>query len=92
MARSAHLLSKGAYDEAESFRVLEQRLAEFDKSHGTLGNRMYYLATPPDEFAPIIKNLGPRRAMPGAHHHRKAVWPRPGNGARAQRTAGPILR
>jgi glucose-6-phosphate 1-dehydrogenase len=52
---------QGAYDKAESFKALEERLAELDKEHGTQGNKMYYLATPPDEFAPIIENLGEKK-------------------------------
>jgi len=48
----------GAYDEAASFTALEERLKTIDEAQGTGGNRMYYIATPPGEFAPIIENLG----------------------------------
>lgn len=51
----------GAYDQAESFDALRTRLAEVDGKCGTQGNRMYYLATPPGEFAPIIENLGEKK-------------------------------
>jgi glucose-6-phosphate 1-dehydrogenase len=62
---------QGAYDEAASFKVLEKRLSEFDKSHGTCGNRLYYLATPPGEFAPIIEHLGSPH-----HHNGQGSWRR----------------
>ena len=49
---------QGLYDEKESFEKLQTRLKELDAQCGTAGNRLYYIATPPDEFAPIIENLG----------------------------------
>jgi glucose-6-phosphate 1-dehydrogenase len=49
---------QGAYDEAESFANLQTRLGELDAAHGTSGNRLYYIATPPGEFGPIVENLG----------------------------------
>lgn len=52
---------KGAYDKAESFAELKKRLADIDEKMATEGNRIYYLATPPDEFAPIIGNLGEKK-------------------------------
>jgi len=48
----------GSYDEAASFETLETRLDELAEQFGTGANRMYYLATPPTEFAPIIEHLG----------------------------------
>jgi glucose-6-phosphate 1-dehydrogenase len=54
----------GAYDKAESFTSLNERLKQIDATSGTAGNRMYYLATPPGEFAPIIENLG-QQQTPG---------------------------
>ena len=37
----------GSFDEVDSFAALEQRLAEFDRAHGTDAHRLYYCATPP---------------------------------------------
>jgi glucose-6-phosphate 1-dehydrogenase len=51
---------QGTYTEPASFEALQQRLIELDGQFGTEGNRLYYIATPPDEFGPIIKNLGER--------------------------------
>src|SRR5215471_8787843 len=43
-------------DEA-GYTRLAKRLEEIDKSHGTRGNRLFYLAAGPDQFEPILKNL-----------------------------------
>ena len=60
--------------------------SELDRTHGTRGNRVYYLAVAPEFFATIIDHLGERRPdlplaageplEPGGH--REAVRPRPG--------------
>lgn len=52
---------QGAYDEADSFVKLDERLNELGAQYKTRGNRLYYIATPPGEFAPIIQNLGELR-------------------------------
>ena len=43
-------------DEA-GYKRLAKRLEELDKSHGTRGNRLFYLAAGPDQFESILKNL-----------------------------------
>src|SRR6476661_6115611 len=43
-------------DEA-GYKGLAKRLEELDKSHGTRGNRLFYLAAGPDQFESILKNL-----------------------------------
>ena len=48
----------GQYDKAEDFGRLAARLEELDKKHGTGGNRLFYLSTPPTTFAPIVRCLG----------------------------------
>ena len=52
---------QGNYDDVESFVRLNERLTELGAQFQTRGNRLYYLATPPGEFAPIIENLGQLR-------------------------------
>jgi glucose-6-phosphate 1-dehydrogenase len=47
----------GDYGAPEDHDKLIKRLAELDKSHGTAGNRLFYLSTPPTTFEPIITNL-----------------------------------
>jgi glucose-6-phosphate 1-dehydrogenase len=48
----------GQYDEAESFNKLAKRLDELDQEGNLCGNRLFYLATPPDIYPKIIKRLG----------------------------------
>ncbi|MBV9469147.1 MAG: glucose-6-phosphate dehydrogenase [Abitibacteriaceae bacterium] len=52
---------QGAYNEAASFKTLQDRLDQLSKQFNAGPNRMFYMATPPDEFAPIIENLGQLR-------------------------------
>ncbi len=52
---------QGAYDQAGSFATLDARLNELEQQFKTRGNRLYYIATPPGEFAPIIENVGALR-------------------------------
>ena len=49
---------QGDYREAETYTRLAAVLADLDERHGTAGNRVYYLATPPSGFAPIVRALG----------------------------------
>ena len=49
---------KGDFTDPSSYQGLVQQLETLDRERGTLGNRMYYLATPPDFYDDIIENLG----------------------------------
>jgi glucose-6-phosphate 1-dehydrogenase len=49
---------KGDYEDPETYRRLEARLQELDRDRGTRGNRLYYLALPPEVFPTIIEHLG----------------------------------
>jgi glucose-6-phosphate 1-dehydrogenase len=40
-------------------------LTELDRERGTAGNRVYYLAVPPDAFEPIVEAVGKRRSTEG---------------------------
>jgi glucose-6-phosphate 1-dehydrogenase len=57
-------------DDAAGYGRLGEHLDRVDRDRGTAGNRLFYLATPPSGFAPIVELLGrsglnrPRR--PGA--------------------------
>jgi glucose-6-phosphate 1-dehydrogenase len=42
-----------------------QKLNELDEERGTRGNRVYYLAIPPDAIATLIEQLGTRRSTTG---------------------------
>jgi glucose-6-phosphate 1-dehydrogenase len=52
------IFSPGTFDDAESYRKLKEKLDELDRTHGTRGNRIYYLAVAPEFFATIISGLG----------------------------------
>jgi glucose-6-phosphate 1-dehydrogenase len=52
------IFSPGTFNDPASFRTLKETLVRVDQTHGTAGNRVYYLAVSPEFFAPIIANLG----------------------------------
>jgi glucose-6-phosphate 1-dehydrogenase len=52
-----HYMS-GQFDDPASYQALSQRLAELDSERGTHGNRVFYLATPPELFETIVARLG----------------------------------
>ena len=52
------VFSPGTFDEAESYVKLKEKLKELDRTHGTRGNRVYYLAVAPDFISTIIGHLG----------------------------------
>jgi glucose-6-phosphate 1-dehydrogenase len=62
----------GGYDDPSTYRRLGEVLDELDERRGTGGNRLYYLATPPNVFADIVRGL------------RKAGLHRPSAGAFAR--------
>ena len=49
---------RGSFDDLAAFEALRVRLQEIDAERGLPGNRIFYLATPPQSFAPILENLG----------------------------------
>ncbi len=50
----------GQYDQADDFDGLKRHLDAIDAEHGTDGNRLFYLSTPPSTFAPVVHCLGER--------------------------------
>jgi glucose-6-phosphate 1-dehydrogenase len=44
--------------EPASFDAMRQRLEKLEANRSTGGNRLFYLATPPTAFAPIVRELG----------------------------------
>ena len=58
-AFAARLLYHAAdFADPEGYRRLATRLEELDVTYGTRGNRVYYLATPPDSFPVIASGVG----------------------------------
>jgi|688.fasta_scaffold13011_11 glucose-6-phosphate 1-dehydrogenase len=47
----------GNFDDPTVYARLEQKLAHVDREHGTKGNYLYYLATAPAFFGPIVEKL-----------------------------------
>src|SRR5216110_1001823 len=58
-------------DEA-GYEALVKRLEKVDKERGTRGNRLFYFATAPDQFEPILKHL----KAAGLNETRKGSWAR----------------
>ena len=46
------------FDNAEGYTTLAAKLEEVDRQRGTMGNRIFYLSTPPDYYPNIINHLG----------------------------------
>ncbi len=59
--------SKGNFDEPAAYDNLKKKLEELDVSHGTRGNRLYYLAVAPEYFSVIIEQLGKAGLIYPAH-------------------------
>ena len=48
----------GGYDDPATYKKLAGLLDELDRTHGTGGNRVFYLSTPPDVYGPVVARLG----------------------------------
>ena len=48
----------GNFDDQASFGTLKKELERCDAEHNTGNNRLFYCATPPEYFIPIIQHLG----------------------------------
>jgi glucose-6-phosphate 1-dehydrogenase len=49
---------RGDFEDPQTYRAIAERLEEAEREHGTRGNAIFYLATPPQAFAPVVRNLG----------------------------------
>jgi glucose-6-phosphate 1-dehydrogenase len=56
-ARGLHYVGSDFAD-ASGYQRLGERLARHDEAHGSGGNRLFYLATPPTAYAQIAHHLG----------------------------------
>jgi glucose-6-phosphate 1-dehydrogenase len=68
LAESSRYVS-GGYDEPATYAQLRDRLEELDRTCGTAGSRLYYLATPPQAFPLVVDALaaaGLNRPQPGS--------------------------
>jgi len=46
------------YEDLETFNTLARKLKELDHQHHTSGNRLFYLALPPNLYAPVAQMTG----------------------------------
>jgi glucose-6-phosphate 1-dehydrogenase len=49
---------RGSFDDPAAYTTLAAHLDHIDAERGTGGNRVFYLATPPESYHAIIRNLG----------------------------------
>ena len=63
---------RGDFTKPEVYDALKATLDQFDQERGTLGNRLFYLATPPDFYGDIIEQLGAH----GLHQCAPGAWQR----------------
>jgi glucose-6-phosphate 1-dehydrogenase len=49
---------QGEFTDPQAYVRLKTFLEEVDRERGTRGNHIFYLATPPDHYAGILRNLG----------------------------------
>ena len=57
----------GAYDDLNSFTVLEEKILSLEKSLGHKAQCLFYISTPPNVFEPILDNLG-ESGLAKKHH------------------------
>ena len=66
----------GGYGDHDSHEQLETRLGEIAETFKIGNNRLYYLSIPPEEFAPVIENIGAIRREHRQKTGDKAAWRR----------------
>jgi glucose-6-phosphate 1-dehydrogenase len=67
---------QGSFDDPAAYGALKDRLAWADEAMGLDGNRLFYLATPPDAVAGILKNLRGAGLIYPPNHGPGAPWSR----------------
>jgi glucose-6-phosphate 1-dehydrogenase len=65
---------QGRYTEAESFQKLDRYLSDLEEGPA---NRLFYLATPPTTFLPVIELLGQTGQLAEADYWRRVVIEKP---------------
>ncbi|HEY2158218.1 MAG TPA: glucose-6-phosphate dehydrogenase [Isosphaeraceae bacterium] len=64
----------GTFDDDAAYAKLKAKLEQIDATHGTKGNRLYYLAVAPEFFSTIVEHLG--KAGLVADPHQDHPWTR----------------
>jgi glucose-6-phosphate 1-dehydrogenase len=65
----------GNFDTAGGLDELATMLDELSKKHGTSGNNLFYLSTPPSLYNPILDRLAESK-LTERHRASKSAWPR----------------
>jgi glucose-6-phosphate 1-dehydrogenase len=65
--------SRGSFDEPAAYKQLAALLDRLDEERGTAGNRLFYLATSPESFPDIIRNLSEAGLT---HRNESGPWTR----------------
>ena len=63
----------GDFTSAATFAALRELLTQVDASQRTQGNHLYYLATPPTVFAPVVHQLGAAGLLAESEGHWRRV-------------------
>ncbi len=50
--------TKMEYDRSDAYRSLKEAIIASERKHETMGNRVFYLAVPPEVYETVITNLG----------------------------------
>jgi len=66
----------GQIDDPQTYVDLKQKLAIVDRERGTAGNRIFYLATPPETFPVILRNLREAGLIYRANPEAEGRWSR----------------
>jgi glucose-6-phosphate 1-dehydrogenase len=60
---------RSEFADDKGYDALGELLEKIDRTHGTAGNRLFYLATAPTDFAQITQQLGARGLVPRSRSH-----------------------
>ncbi|MEA2711078.1 MAG: glucose-6-phosphate 1-dehydrogenase, partial [Phycisphaerales bacterium] len=68
--------TQAEYGSAEDHARVCSTLTRLDKKFDASGNRLFYLATPPETFKPIISRLGERELIEKGQNRDPKIWHR----------------
>jgi glucose-6-phosphate 1-dehydrogenase len=67
---------RGEFHHEEAWAALARRLARIDRDRGTSGNRLFYLAVPPNLHAEIVRQIEAAGLAGGGDEHHGKSWSR----------------
>ena len=75
-ARVSYIAAEYTGDDARGYAELARRLTAADRDGGAGARRLFYLATPPSLFAPIMRRLTEARLAGNVYQPADGVWAR----------------